>query len=267
MIAVTKRLLAAVSAILLLAACGTEEQGSNADPDQVDAVAAPDSDVCRELTPEDVTRPSNATRTVACSEPHTAQTYLVENFPSRFEDTAYDDEELASYAYATCRDGFQKFVGGDESLALRTIVSWAWFRPSETAWSEGARWFRCDVIGGGDESESYAQLPTDARGLLHGKVDDKWLVCAEGARVSTAPKVPCSQGHNWRAVSTIKLGEPEDDYPGDRVVRSRTRDFCDNSVAAVLGYPVEYDFAYTWFHAAEWAGGNRRSVCWARTDQ
>ena len=32
-------------------------------------------------------------------------------------------------------------------------------------------------------------------------------------------------------------------------------------------YPVDYDFGYTWFHEAEWEAGNRRSVCWAKTDQ
>ena len=55
--------------------------------------------------------------------------------------------------------------------------------------------------------------------------------------------------------------------PGDRLVEVRTRDFCDKSVGAVLGYPVRYDFAYTWFHEAEWEVGNRRSICWAKTDR
>ncbi len=79
--------------------------------------------------------------------------------------------------------------------------------------------------------------------------------------------MPCSEPHTWRAVTTIKLGEPEDDYPGDRLVEVQTRDYCDKSVAAVLGYPVSYDFAYTWFHEAEWQVGNRRSICWAKTDR
>ena len=80
-------------------------------------------------------------------------------------------------------------------------------------------------------------------------------------------KVPCSQKHDWRAVTTIKLGETGDPYPGDRLVQVKTRDFCSESVGAWLGYPVDYDFGYTWFHEAEWQAGNRRSVCWAKTDQ
>jgi len=51
------------------------------------------------------------------------------------------------------------------------------------------------------------------------------------------------------------------------VVEQRTHDFCDKSVAAVLDYPVSYDFAYTWFEEAEWDVCNRRSICWARTER
>jgi hypothetical protein len=147
---------------------------------------------------------------------------------------------------------------------MRTILSWAWFRPSQQAWDAGARWYRCDVIGGGDQTRSYVDLPTESKGLLLGRPKDAWMVCAQGATVSGSVKVPCSDKHDWRAVTTIVLGEPTDDYPGDRVVQSRTRDFCSKSVGAFLDYPVDYDFGYSWFHEAEWQAGNRRSVCWAR---
>ena len=107
--------------------------------------------------------------------------------------------------------------------------------------------------------------PTTARGLLEGKPKDKWLVCVNGDSVQSAPKIPCTEPHVWRAVTTIKLGQPEDPYPGDRLVEVTTRDYCSDSVGAWLGYPPEYDFGYTWFHEAEWKAGNRRSVCWAKT--
>ncbi len=147
------------------------------------------------------------------------------------------------------------------------MLSWAWFRPSQDAWDAGARWYRCDVVGGGDESAAYVALPVTARGLLQGPPQDKWMVCVDGPTVVDADRVPCSQEHTWRAVTTIKLGEAKDDYPGDRLVEVTTRDFCSDSVGAWLGYPVDYDFGYTWFHEAEWEAGNRRSICWAKTAQ
>jgi hypothetical protein len=255
-----------VAAVLALAGCEQDpRQGSDPDPEQVDAVEAPELGACRRLTPRDVAAASNATSTVDCATSHTAQTYAVGQLPAALDDAAYDDEAVGAYAYDTCSARFLRYLGADESLAMRTILSWAWFRPSPQAWADGARWYRCDVVGGGDQSKAYVELPEDARGLLL-KATDRWLVCVQGPSVTGSVKIPCSQPHDWRAVSTIKLGEKSATYPGDRVVQVRTRDFCSTSVGAILGYPVDYDFGYTWFHEAEWQAGNRRSVCWARTD-
>lgn len=262
-----RRLAALLATVLLVAGCGEETQGSNVDPDQVDSTEVPELGACRVLAPEDISAPTNATRTVDCSEPHTAQTFAVGTLPDELHDADYDAEELGEFAYRTCQSEYEEFIGGDESLAMRTIVSWAWFRPSKKAWDEGGRWYRCDLVGGGDQSAGFVDLPEDAEGLLDGRVQDDWMACSTGPTVGGGTRVPCSEAHVWRAVSTIKLGEPEDDYPGDKVVESRTRAFCDQSVGAVLDYPVSYDFAYTWFHEAEWEVGNRRSVCWAKTER
>lgn len=86
-----------------------------------------------------------------------------------------------------------------------------------------------------------------------------------GATVAGSQKVPCSETHGWRAVTTIKLGEPGDSWSGERLVQVRTRDYCSDSVGAWMNYPVDYEFGYTTFHQAEWKAGNRRSICWART--
>jgi len=253
-------------AVLVLAGCGADDEGpgSDVDPAQVDSLEVPELGACRVLTPEDVAAPSNATRTVDCAEEHTAETFAVGTLPDDLHDEDYDSPELGRFAYETCGSAFETFLGADESLAMRTVVSWAWFRPSEDAWDAGARWYRCDVVGGGPESAAYAPLPRTARGLLTER-PDRWLVCAVGETVTGSRKVPCTERHDWRAVTTIKLGEPEDRYPGDREVEVTTRDFCSDSVGAWLGYPLDYEFGYTWFGEGEWEAGNRRSICWART--
>lgn len=250
-----------------LTACGTEDQGDNTDSDLVDSVEVPDNGACRDLSPEDVAKPANATRTVTCSERHTAETYAVGELPSEYDKADYDDKGLGEYAYRTCATAFAQFVDADESVVLRTIASWAWFRPSKKAWSKGARWYRCDVLGGNAASASYRPLPETAKGMLAGRPTDAWLICERGARVGEGEKVPCSQKHDWRAVTTVKIGQPDDPYPGDRVMESRTRSFCRNSVQAWLGYPATFEFAFTFFHEAEWSVGLRRSVCWAKTSE
>jgi hypothetical protein len=250
-------------AVALLTGCLGIAAG---DPSSEDT-AAPDLGVCRELTPEDVTRASNDSEAVDCSNRHTAQTFAVGSLPDGLRGASYDDGRVASYAYRYCSAHFGDFVGADESLAMRTILSWAWFRPDRGAWDAGARWFRCDVIGGGDQAKSFVDLPADAQGVLLGRPEDRWMVCAEGATVAGAVKVPCDRRHDWRAVTTIVLGDAGDPYPGDATVQQRTKDFCSKSVGAWLDYPVDYDFGYSWFQRPEWDAGNRRSVCWARTDR
>jgi hypothetical protein len=253
--------------VLILAGCSSEPQGKNVDPEQVDSTEIPELGACRVLTPEDVEQPANATRTVDCDDKHTAETFAIGDLPKSFDDVDYDAKAVGEFAYRICTKQFAKFLGADESLVLRTIVSWAWFRPSEKAWDDGARWYRCDVVGGGEQSKEYVALPTSSKGLLLGRPKDTWMVCADGETVAGSVKVPCTQPHDWRAVTTIALGDAKTAYPGDRLSEVKTRDFCSKSVGAWLNYPVDYDFGYTWFQEAEWASGNRRSVCWAKTDQ
>ena len=240
-----------------LTACGGSEAAD---------VAAPESGVCRELTPADVAKPTNNTATVPCAETHTAETYAVGDLPTAFDDADWDDASMSEWASRTCTNKFGGFLGADVSMVMRTVLSWTWFRPSQDAWDDGARWYRCDVVGGGEQSKSYVTLPTSAKDLLSGPPQDKWMVCADGETVDGAVKLPCTQPHEWRAVTTISLGEDDDKYPGDKKVIDKTQDFCSKSVGAWLNYPVDYDYGYTWFQQAAWDAGNRRSVCWAKTE-
>lgn len=247
----------AAMAVATLTACGSDEV----------SVAKPTAKACRVLTPADSDHPSNNSPVVDCSGKHTAETFLIESLPADVAGSGYDTDEVGAYVYSQCEPAFGKFVGADESLVMRTVLNWSWFLPSQEAWDAGARWFRCDLIGGGPDSQSYESLPETGKNLLLGKPDDRWMVCGRGETVDSSVKVPCSDKHDWRAVTTIKLGQPGDAYPGDRVTQARTREFCSDSVGAWLEYPVTYDFGYTWFHEAEWKVGNRRSVCWAKTTQ
>ena len=66
---------------------------------------------------------------------------------------------------------------------------------------------------------------------------------------------------------TAQVQPAQPQAPGDEVVASRTRSYCQKSVSAWLNYPARFDFNYTHFHEAEWEAGNRRSVCWAQTEE
>lgn len=255
------RVAAAIALLLLATACA----GGSAGDGPVET-GPPKLGSCRMLDPADIAETSNASPTVDCSERHTAETFAVGRFPAGVADEI-DDPALGAHVFDICETKFRKFLGGDESLVMRSMVTWAWFRPTKEQWKAGARWWRCDVVGGGEESTELVDLPETAAGLLLGQPDDRWLVCVNGPSIAESAKIPCSRTHTWRAVTTIVLGDEEDPYPGDRLVEVRTRDYCSDSVGAWLNYPVDYDFGFTWFHEAEWEAGNRRSICWARTDQ
>ena len=256
------RLLVLVLTVLLTAtACGAA-QGSAV------TTKPPSTGACRMLTTSQTAGPSNASATVSCSEPHDAQTYAVGALPHRFADASYDDARLDTWAYAKCASAFSTYLGTDDSTAMRSLLTWIWFRPSKDQWAAGARWYRCDVLGGSaTQHGAYVDLPTTAKGLLQGRGDDHWMACAKGKSVDSGTKVPCSMAHDWRAATTIKLGESDESYPGDTVAKTKTKSYCAESIDAWLGYPSSYDYGYTWFGAQEWQAGNRRSVCWARTSE
>lgn len=247
-------------ACLALVACTNPLQSE----DESDRKATPEVGACRNLTASDLNTQTNASRVVRCSQPHTAVTFASGTLPFG-TGQAYADARHNQFVFTTCQKAFADYIGADESLALRVRLSWAWFRPSERGWANGARWYRCDLVGGPLGARRLVDLPTDARDLLAKGDPDTWLACANGSTVARGEKVPCSARHTWRAVTTIKLGTPDDPYPGDDVAEARTRSYCQESVRSWLHYPADYEFGFTWFKADRWALGNRRSICWART--
>lgn len=243
---------------LVLAAC-SEQDG------EADRLTPPKLGACRDLKAGDITRPSNATQAVSCSKDHTAQTFAIGTLPDT-TGTGYDDRRHGQFVLDTCQKAFGDFLGADESLVMRMQLSWAWFRPSERGWEKGARWYRCDVVGGPVDAKKLRDLPPDAKGLFSADLPDAWLTCARGADVAASTKVACTEKHDWRAVTTVKVGKAEDPYPGDRIVQVRSRDYCKESVGGWMRYQPGYEYGYSWFRDAQWKAGNRRTVCWAKTD-
>jgi hypothetical protein len=257
---VVRRTVVLLALLAVTTSCGQPRET------EADRLTPPKSGVCRDLGAGDLDEPSNASPVVPCSRPHTAQTFAVGTLPAS-TGSSYGDRRHGTFVFRTCTQGFRDFLAVDESLAMRIQLSWAWFRPSKRGWDRGARWYRCDVVGGPDGAKTLRDLPPDARGLFAKDFPDAWLTCARGNTVARSTKVPCSEPHDWRAVSTIKVGQPDDPYPGDRIVQVRSRDRCSDWIGAWTNYASNYDFGYTWFHEEEWSTGNRRSICWARTDK
>lgn len=246
-----------VSAALVLTACSNNPS---------DTLKSPGKDLCRVLTIADLSARTNNSPAVLCASPHTAQTFALGTFPKSLG-TNYEAAKVGAFAYRTCAPAFESYLGATDSLVLRVQLSWAWFGPTTDAWKRGARWFRCDVVGSPPDQTSMTNIPTNLKDLLIGFPPDRWLTCATGVVFSTRSEVSCAKPHTWRAITAVKLGQPTDPYPGDHISEIRANAYCSDAVAVYFNYANTYEFGYTVFHAAEWKAGNRRAVCWAKTNK
>ena len=115
----------------------------------------------------------------------------------------------------TCSTKFTKFLGADESLAMRTVLTGRGSGPRRTRGTRAPGGTAATSSAAATRPRSYVDLPADRQGP------------AAAARRPVAGlrrrpdrrrvgEDPVLGAHDWRAVSTIKLGEPEDPYPGDR---------------------------------------------------
>ena len=119
---------------------------------------------CRLLEPDDIAGSSNDTDPVSCKDAHTARRSTSASSRARTPTGGRTIRRWAPRCSTPATRSFRRFTGADESLAMRTVLSWAWFGPSEAAWEDGARWFRCDVVGGTQDAEGLVGAAEDGEG-------------------------------------------------------------------------------------------------------
>ena len=149
----------------LLAGCSAPLKPQTA----ADRTSPPELGACYVLTPKDTDAPSNATATVPCTQPHTSETFAIGDAARPRPARSTPPRPTGSWIYPTCERAFEKFIGVDESLAMRVKLSWAWFRPSQRGWDKGARWYRCDLVGGTEEASALHPAAHDRPGAVPGQ--------------------------------------------------------------------------------------------------
>ena len=86
--------LGALLAAVVLAGCA--DKVSPTGKTQADRVTPPELGACHALEPDDVEKPSDASKPVSCSEDHTAETFAIGTFPDRFAAASYDTRRSAA---------------------------------------------------------------------------------------------------------------------------------------------------------------------------
>lgn len=268
----------AASGALLLAGCGTPE-GVDGDltgqwvgmPEPASFVPA--AEVCHAGHSGGIVRLSEY-RPVPCDEPHRLETVHVGAFTGETADRHTPpppgSPELRE-AFAECDARAADFLGGDFRSARLTLGV---VRPSERAWSGGARWFRCDVA----EWEDYERFRTVRRtGSLRDELAGESPLrrgCFDptftdgGGLVEEMNPVDCDESHStefvgaWLAPDTLYMDVDDEE------VLNRAHRECLSVVADYVDVPDDADlpFRVSTLVAGpgeeQWEAGDRGFLCY-----
>ena len=220
---------------------------------------------CHRLTTAMIFHPSDTTTPVPCSQPHTSVTIGVGRFAvADVTEQNASNGTLGSQALAGCTADWDRTVGGDESIRHTTIVSLATFLPTREQLSGGARWYRCDLVIGGEPQLPLQPLPRNVKGILDGTVPDSLQACRTAPSLNSGHEVPCSERHTLRAVGVAPLTGTT--YPGDAALRAQSQRGCGTVVKAWLKGRLGGGIAFQWPDATSWRLlHDHNATCWTVT--
>ena len=235
--------------------------------DAVVVPPAPRRAACYRLTTDQLTRPTNSSRPVPCSQSHTAKTIHVGRLDTVVSghSVAVDSEVVQKQVVGACRREFAAYVGGTSTARRLSRLNVVWFSPTLQQSDQGADWFRCDVVAF-RKGDDLLALPgaTRLRGVLDGSdALDTYGLCgtaAPGAR--GFERVLCGRRHAWRAISVIGLAGQRM-YPGVAAVRRAGDSGCKDAARAEAEDTLRFSYGWEWPTAGQWAVGRHFGYCWA----
>ncbi len=106
---------------------------------------------CYLFTYKEFDAPSPLTNPIPCSRTHNAETFWVAKWPLKLAPTSYTDDMIHAAAEKACLSQWEFPEEAD-------LNYWAYFYPSKSQWSKGARWLRCDALVQKAETGSFTQM-------------------------------------------------------------------------------------------------------------
>lgn len=224
---------------------------------------APREGVCSRLDYAEAVAPTARGRTVPCSRPHTAQTFLVGSLDlvAGGHLLAVDSDRAQQQATETCRDAVDEHVGASPAAMRLTMVEPVWFTPSMDEAAQGADWVRCDVVAvsGGRQ---VVELPEDSRGMLASEAGrSEYAMCGTAQpSADDFSRVVCSTPHSWRAVASVDL--PGAAYPSAEEAADVMESRCREIARERAEDPLEFTWAEERPTRDQWESGRRYGLCW-----
>lgn len=261
-----------LSLLLVLTGCtgsdGPEDAASSggagsATPEPPEPPRRPKVGDCHRIGWEQAVSPTATDSRVRCRRRHTAVTFHV----GRVERTKagrprpVDSARVQRQVARACPERLPDFLGGTVDQVRRSLFRAVWFTPTLEQAEAGAGWFRCDVVATG-AGESLRRLPAELKGVLGSpERAEEFALCATGEPGSDSfTRVPCSDQHAWRAVTTVDL--EGDSYPGPEAVESAMEDACSDAATEVASDPLDVRWSQEGPTKVQWRGGQRHGFCW-----
>jgi hypothetical protein len=221
---------------------------------------------CRVLTAADIQPSSNDTPTVPCSHPHTSVTIAVGGFPAaQITNKNLSSGALGNEALQRCTAALKRTVGGDTTTQHTSLIGLAYYLPNQSQLSKGARWYRCDLVIGGQDGLPLQDLPAKVDGLLDGAVPQSVQACRTTPEFTTGHAVPCSQHHVLRAIGTFAL-PGGNRFPGQAALRTASAAGCTHVIDRWLHGKVNGGDAYQWPDRTGWnVLHDHTATCWTVT--
>lgn len=232
----------------------------------------PAEGACYTLQPHQTSRAHNHTDPVACRKKHTSQTYLVARLKRRTvgDPDAVHTERIARVAGERCSKALRSWLGGSREDRHLSRFEPVWFVPTPRQLNRGARWLRCDVVAYRTD-HTLAVLPRTSEDILgQSEALATWGTCAQASQKQLNAgrgQRMCDLRHNWRAVSTDRLGKRSASWPGAGSVRADVLDRCEDDVRDSTDAEETEPVHVGWLPPTkrQWKAGQRYGLCWART--
>ncbi len=220
----------------------------------------PVKDACHRMSLAQAVAPVAGGKAVACTRPHTAQTYKIGRLSLLASGhlVAVDSASVQAVVAGSCRSLLGAHVDASAREMRLSMVQTVWFTPSVAEGAAGADWYRCDVVALA-RAGRLAPLPRSSQGLVGSS--SRFAMCGTAPPdAASFERVPCSVSHSWVAISSVDLSGP--DYPSASQAGQQMESACRSAARARAGDPLDFTWSEERPTRAQWNAGQRYGICW-----
>lgn len=185
---------------------------------------------------------------IACAGKHTSRVIAVGTFPADVSMALTDD--AAGFVGKACFAALDKASGAGVRGTDLSAYEYAWFIPTDEQITQGARWFRCDLIV--YQGRKLGALPGKTK-LGKFPYKNKVSRCLTGKKLIATT---CDRSHSYRATGAKRVSRRP--YPSKKQWISLGRKLCRKVVTSRT-------FRFTWSTEFAWTQGRRLVTCYSKT--